>query len=194
MSHPSSAEEHLALIENSLRKASSQKTGASNYYIIWGCTLAAYFVCQFLHAHFRVPATAILANISMYFFAVGGLLSFFQSKKDDRTETLVPLHEKVYTYAWIGASIGLAVLCIAFLSNFVQMICVGVSLVFGLVNFIIGGITRFKPLLIGGTISMLCCIFITHIPLQYQLLTAAFAVVANCLVPGIIMKSTNAHV
>ncbi|MFN5847096.1 MAG: hypothetical protein ACK43K_01265, partial [Chitinophagales bacterium] len=67
--------------------------------------MSSYFTIQFFNAHFQTNTTAILASISNSFFAVGGILSFFQSRKDDKNEIIIPLNERIYTYGWIGASI-----------------------------------------------------------------------------------------
>ncbi|MFN9982190.1 MAG: hypothetical protein ACK53Y_19845, partial [bacterium] len=106
--------------------------------------------------------TAILASISNSFFAVGGILSFFQSRKDDKNEIIIPLNERIYTYGWIGASISLFIMCIAFHNNILEIVCVSILLIFGLVNFTIGGVTKFKPLIIGGLLSILLCILVTN--------------------------------
>lgn len=189
-----SSKEQMNIIENALKQTSQQKTGASNYYIIWGFTLIAYFVIQFLNAHFRTETTAVLGNYSNLLFPVGGILSFLQSRKDDKTESVILLKEKVYTYSWIGASIGLGVLSIPFLGNFIEMFCVAVLVIFGLVNFIIGGITGFKPLLIGGVLSMLLTIIVPHCSIEFKFLVTALGLLFSCLIPGLIMKSTNASV
>ncbi len=191
------SEEQISIIENSLKHSSKQKTGASNYYIIWGAILPAYFIVQFLNVHFRTDFTALLSDISMSFYALGGLLSFLQSRKDDKSETVVPLNEKVYKYAWIGASIGIGVMSIisqGYSNNFIELFCIIILLIFGLINFIIGGVTNFKPLIIAGVLSMLLIILIPLSTIDYKFLITAIGILFNCLLPGLMMKYTRANV
>jgi hypothetical protein len=190
------SEEQISIIENSLKHSSKQKTGASNYYIIWGAILPAYLIVQFLNVHFRTDFTSLLSDISMSFYALGGLLSFLQSRKDDKNETVVPLNEKVYKYAWIGASIGIGVMCVSqgYSSNFIELFCIIILLIFGLINFIIGGVTNFKPLIIGGILSMLLIILIPLSTIEYKFLITAVGILFNCLIPGLMMKYTRANV
>ena len=129
-------------------------------------------------------------------YALGGLLSFLQSRKDDKNESIVPLNEKVYTYGWIGASIGIGVISISLghLSNFIELFCISILLIFGVVNFIIGGVTKFKPLIIGGVLTMLLIITIPLCTIDYKFLITAAGVVFSCLIPGLMMKYTQANV
>lgn len=189
-----SSEESISIIENSLKHSSKQNTGASNYYIIWGFILFAYYFVQFLNLHFKTTTTGLIANNSTLLFPLGGLLSFLQSRKDDNAETVIPLMEKVYTYGWIAASIGLAVLSFAYFENFIEILCFGVLLIFGLVNFIIGGVIGFKPLIIGGVLSMLLCILSVYCDLEYKFLITAIGVIFSCAIPGIMMKSSKSNV
>ena len=190
------SEEQISIIENSLKHSSKQKTGASNYYIIWGAILPAYLIVQFLNVHFRTDFTSLLSDMSMSFYVLGGLLSFLQSRKDDKNETVVPLNEKVYKYAWIGASIGIGVMCVSqgYSSNFIELFCIVILLIFGLINFIIGGVTNFKPLIIGGVLSMLLIILIPLSTIEYKVLITAVGIIFNCLIPGLMMKYTRANV
>ncbi len=189
-----SSEESISIIENSLKQSSKQKTGASNYYIIWGLILFAYYFVQFLNLHFKTTITGLIADNSTLLFPLGGLLSFLQSRKDDKTEMVIPLIEKVYTYGWIAASIGLSVLSFAYFENFIEILCFGVLLIFGLVNFIIGGVVGFKPLIIGGFLSMLLCLLSVYCDLEYKFLITAIGVIFTCAIPGIMMKSSKNNV
>ncbi|MFY7937600.1 MAG: hypothetical protein ACOVOQ_09490 [Flavobacterium sp.] len=177
-----------------MKQSSKQKTGASNYYIIWGLILFAYYFVQFLNLHFKTTITGLIADNSTLLFPLGGLLSFLQSRKDDKTEMVIPLIEKVYTYGWIAASIGLSVLSFAYFENFIEILCFGVLLIFGLVNFIIGGVVGFKPLIIGGFLSMLLCLLSVYCDLEYKFLITAIGVIFTCAIPGIMMKSSKNNV
>jgi hypothetical protein len=190
------SEEQISIIENSLKHSSKLKTGASNYYIIWGCILTLIYLVHFLNAHYKTDNTAMLANISNLFYAIGGLLSILQSRKDDKNETVIPLNEKVYSYSWIGASIAIGVISISqgASNNFSEIFCSSILLIFGLINFIIGGITNFKPLIIGGVLSMLLIMLISVSTIDYKFLITAIGVFCNCLIPGLMMKYTQANV
>lgn len=187
-------EAELSIISKSLKQTTMIQTGASRYYIIWGAMLFLFFNLQFLAFHFKTSSSAVLANISMLVFPVGGILSFIQSKIDSKKETIVPLNEKLYTYSWIGASICIGVLCISNLKNFIEILCIGNLVIVGLINFIIGGVVKFKPLVIGGIVSIALGVFIPSLSLEYKFLLTGIGILFSCLIPGLLMKKTNAHV
>lgn len=184
----------ISIIEKSIKQASSQKTGAYKYYTIWGTVLFLYFIIQFFALHFKNNATINIADFSTLLFPIGGLLSYLTSRKDDKTETLVPINEKIYTYGWIGASIGLAALYMANLKHMQEMICLGVLVIFGLINFIIGGVVKFTPLIIGGLLSMLLAVVLNFVTFEYQFLITAIGILCSCLIPGLLMKNSTANV
>jgi hypothetical protein len=184
----------INIIENSLRQANDQKTGAINYYFIWGSVLSTYYFTQFLGVHFNSFTTRLIANSATLLFLIGAVLSILQSRKDDKKETAIPLHEKLYSYAWIGASASIAALCIGNIRELPIMMCIGCLIIFGLINFIIGGITKFKPLLIGGFISILLGIAVPNVNLDYKFLITAIGICISCFIPALFMKKTTANV
>lgn len=182
-------QQELNLINSALKQTARIQTGASNYYIIWGSVLLLYYFAQFLSLHFK---TSSLANWSNLLFAAGGILSYLQKRKDERTETVVPLQEKVFTFGWMAAAMGLGVLCLSNIALFPQLLCLGVLLLFGIVNFIIGGVIRFTPLVAGGVVSALLALTVFQLSLDYVFLTTSFGVLCSCLLPGILMKKEHA--
>jgi hypothetical protein len=189
-----SPQEGISIIEQSLKQSSSQKTGAFNYYIIWGSVLFLYFCIQFFAFNFKNEICITIANFSTILYPIGGILSYLQSKKDDKNETRIPINEKVYKTGWIAASIGLAILTISNIHNVQEMLCIGVVLIFGLVNFMIGGIVKFTPLIIGGLLSMLLTLLIPNVTVEFKFLATAIGVLSSCLIPGLLMKKSNANV
>lgn len=187
-------EDSISIIEQSLKQAANQKTGAANYYIIWGTILFIVLIGNFFVFRFPSDTAASIANALPMLFAVGGILSFLQSRKDDKNETVVPLNEKLYMYAWVGASIGLGAICIGNPGHILDGFCLGILLMFGVVNFIIGGMTKFYPLIIGGALSMVLAVFIPNVTMDYKFLITAIGVLSTCLIPGLLMKNTKAIV
>lgn len=186
-----SPEAELSIISKSLRQATNIKTGASKYYIIWGAILFIFYVSQSIAFYYKV---ASINNLSMLLFPIGGIASYIQSKKDDKKETLIPINEKLYSYSWIGASISMGVLCIGNFKNFIEILCIGTLVIFGLINYVIGGVTKFRPLIIGGLVSIILAIFIPNIDIAYKYLLTAIGILFSCLIPGILMKKTDANV
>jgi hypothetical protein len=54
--------------------------------------------------------------------------------------------------------------------------------------------TKFKPLIIGGALSMLLAVFIPNVTMDYKFLITAIGVLSTCLIPGLLMKNTKAIV
>jgi hypothetical protein len=189
-----SPQEGISIIEKSLKQSSNQKTGAFNYYIIWGSILFLYYILQFFAFYFKNETCLTIANLSNLLFLIGGIMSFLQSKRDAKRELRIPINEKIYKTGWIAASIGLAVFTISNLKNLQEMLFIGVLLIFGLVNLMIGSLLNFKPLIIGALFSLLLTILIPIVTIEFKFLTTAIGILSSCLIPGLLMKKSNANV
>ena len=89
---------------------------------------------------------------------------------------------------------GLGAICIGNPGHILDGFCLGILLMFGVVNFIIGGMTKFYPLIIGGALSMILAVIIPNVTIDYKFLITAIGVLSTCLIPGLLMKNTKAIV
>jgi hypothetical protein len=192
--HQSKAEQELKLIHETMQQANSVKTGASNYYLIWGIVLFLYFIINYLAAATTISLWQSVGNYSSILFAVGGILSMIQNKRDNKIETVVSFNERVYKYAWIAASIALIAIIFGNAKQPEYGLCLAVLAVFGMVNIIIGGIIKFQPLFIGGLLSVVLSIALNYIPLEYKYLETAIGVLASCIAPALVMKKNADNV
>ncbi len=62
---------------------------------------------------------------------------------------------------------------------------------YGIATISTAGILKFKPLAIGGVISVLCGIVAAYLSFEYQILLLAFAIVCSFVIPGHLLKNTK---
>ena len=179
----------ISIIEDAMRKAQQEKTGARFYLILWGILIVAYALTNFISLRFPTPFTSTLASLAWLVFPLGGLLSFLRTRKDDRTETTKPLNDSLYMFAWGGTGLCMgATVLFAFNFKNLDVIPPVILLIFGFASFVTGGVTRFYPSLVGGIISILIGAAMFNLSLEYQLLAGSAGICAATVIPGLLMK------
>lgn len=186
-----SPNDSISIIEKALSETNKEKTGASYYYILWGTVMTLYFILQYLVLTTSNNYSNTLATIAWLLFPIGGILSFIQSKKTDKTEKIKTLNERVYIFVWGGTGLCLGIMGFSgYLmqpKNYVTM----VLLLFGFASFVTGGVTRFTASIIGGVICVICAGLSFHFSQSTQFLIGALGVFSACVVPGIVMRKTK---
>lgn len=183
--------ESLKTIETALKQARSEKTGARYYYLVWGFLLAIHFFLQYIITHYPEINGGVLQTLVWLVFPVGGLLSYLRSRKDDQNEKVVPLYEKIYQYAFSGFALAYAVMFFASAVRQPLFINPLFALLLGLTVFVVGGITKRRPSMIGGIIGIICAAVSINVSLELQYLLSAIAAIAVCVMPGFLMKNSN---
>jgi hypothetical protein len=179
----------ISIIEDAMRKAQHEKTGARFYLVLWGTLIVVYALANFTFLRFPSVGTSTLASLSWIVFPLGGLLSFLRTRRDDRTETTKPLNDSLYMYAWGGTGLCLgAVTFFAFTFGSPAVVPPVLLLIFGFAAFVTGGVTRFYPSLAGGTVCVIAGAAAFVLPLEYQLLAGSAGILAATVVPGLLMK------
>ena len=185
------AENSLRTIETAINEAKRSKTGASFYYIIWGLILLINYSVHYLIIVKPELKGIFIDSFSWLLFPIGGLLSLLNKSKDQKKETYVPHLEKVYFYAFTGFAFLYGVLTFAstYLSSSLAIMLF--PLIIGSTVYIVGGISKHKPSIIGGVISMLFSVVSILSIIEIQYLMASFACISACIIPGITMKKSN---
>jgi hypothetical protein len=185
------AESSLRTIETAINEAKRSKTGASFYYIIWGLILLINYSVHYLIIVKPELKGTFIDSFSWVLFPIGGLLSLLNKSKDQKKETYVPHLEKVYFYAFTGFAFLYGVLTFAstYLSSSLAIMLF--PLIIGSTVYIVGGISKHKPSIIGGVISMLFSVVSILSIIEIQYLMASFACISACIIPGITMKKSN---
>lgn len=185
------AESSLRTIETAINEAKRSKTGASYYYIIWGLILLINYSVHYLIIVKPELKGTFIDSFSWVLFPIGGLLSLLNKSKDQKKETNVPHLEKVYFYAFTGFAFLYGVLTFAstYLSSSLAIMLF--PLIIGSTVYIVGGISKHKPSIIGGVISMLFSVVSILSIIEIQYLMASFACISACIIPGITMKKSN---
>ncbi|HET8573530.1 MAG TPA: hypothetical protein VFL76_06630 [Edaphocola sp.] len=186
-----SPDDSLKTIDQALRQAKAEKTGASFYYLLWGAILFIYFFLLFVKAWHPEVIGGLLTTLMYGVFPIGGLLSYLRSKGDDRREKARGYFENVYLFGFAGFAIAYGIIFLTSVYRDPVLPAISFPLLLGFTVFVVGGITKHKASIICGILGMICTGVSLNVSLEMQYLIAALAAVIVCIVPGLLMKYKN---
>ncbi len=181
----------IKTIEEALKQAKSEKTGASFYYLLWGTILLIHYLLLFLVTQFPDLKGNFLETVIWSVFPIGGLLSYLRSKKDTKNEKMLSHYEKVYLYAFGGFALAYGTIFIASVFTNSSLHIALYPLLLGFTVFVVGGITKHKASLIGGVLGVICTGISLNVSIETQYLLAALSSLVSCVIPGFLMKNSN---
>ncbi len=181
----------IKTIEEALKQAKSEKTGASFYYLLWGTILLFHYLLLFLVTQFPDLKGSFLETVIWSVFPVGGLLSYLRSKKDKKDEKVLSRYEKVYLYAFGGFALAYGTIFIASIFQESGLPVTLFPLLLGFTVFVAGGITKHKASMVGGILGVICTGISMNVPMEIQYLLAALSSLVACIIPGFLMKNSN---
>ena len=181
-----SPQQSLQLIESMIRKVRTDISENRFYFLLWGWTTFFAILTQFLlkvllnyQYHYLVWLCVIPAII----------ITNVRSKKagGEKHSTYVGDSMK---QLWIGLGFSFFVLSIIIsFSPGGWYIAYPFFIVFyGLGTFVSGMFLKFKPLIIGGIFNWILACVCVMLPYDYQLLTAAAAILTSYIIPGHIIQ------
>jgi hypothetical protein len=182
-----SPQESLALIESMIHKAKNSFSENGTLYLLWGWTVffcsVGHFVCAWQQWLVHPESVWALTWAAVIY----QLVFLSKRKKGEKVKTYA---SEINGYVWIAFFI-MMVLTSFLMSKsdtFERMYPMYLVL-YGMPTFLSGVILRFKSLKIGGIICWCLAFAAAYIPLEYQLLLIAAAVVLAWIIPGYLLRA-----
>jgi hypothetical protein len=184
-----SPQQSLQLIENMIKKVRSDIGENRFYFLFWGwlsflAILAQFFLKVIVHyRHHYIVWLCIIPAV---------IITIVRSNKMEPNSHSTYVGDSM-KHLWTG--IGISFFVLSFIisqSDGGWYIAYPFFILFyGLGTFVSGMFLKFKPLIIGGIFNwVLACVCIL-LPYDYQLLTAAAAILTSYIIPGHIIQSAK---
>lgn len=180
------ATKSLEIIERMLSENKKSLHRNSFYFLLWGGLLIPAGVAEYLmHGKpyfFMIwPAVGIL----------GGAISMIYGMKESKRTGVKTLGDRITEYTW-GAFLFTMVFGIAYTVANGLTPHAFILIVAGMATFISGGISKFKPFVLGGitlALGAIICAFIVE-PVYHSLVFSA-SILMGYVIPGLMLRKSE---
>jgi len=176
----------IEIIESMLSETRKSLHRNSFYFILWGALLIPAGIAEYIlygKAYFWTiwPAVGIL----------GGIISAIYGKKESERAGTKTAGDRITEYTW-GAFVFTMIIGITY-SVYNQLTPhVIILMLAGMATFISGGISKFKPFVIGGIlleVGAICCAFFVE-PMYHSLIFSA-SILVGYVWPGLTLRKSE---
>jgi hypothetical protein len=180
------AQESLEIITAMINQAKGNAKDNSVYFLLWGwLVIVANLISYTLHAiNYNMPFLAWLVVIPGW-----GITIYIGRKHSGKIQNRTHL-DRVTTALWISFSIvTLSLIFFGYKINF--QLNPLILLLVSIPTFVSGIILKFKPLIVGGILFWFFGLINFFVPLEYQNLIGALAMICGYLIPGYLLKGES---
>ncbi len=178
-----SEQESLKLITDMISKAKKSYVTKGIASIVWGllifiCSLLTWAQVQFgFSLGFDVWLFVLAAAIPQVYFSI----------KEKKQKNYVSHDEQTMTYLW--STFGICIFILTFYNSRFgnEGSTTLFMMLYGIPTFITGGIFKFKPMLLGGTVCWILSVVSVYTPFGIDMLFMAGCGLFAWLIPGIIL-------
>lgn len=175
------------IIEQMISSVRQQVSHNGHLYLLWGWVV---LVCSLLH--FSAIYWGWWAEGHWVWLATwgAGLYQFFYMRRRKRAQRIATYSDEVLAGIWlvfVGASIVTSI--IIFQKAGWDTMYPLIMLLYGIPTILSGVVLRFRPLVVGGLICWGLALLAAFVPLLYNLIITAAAVVAAWIVPGYMLNA-----
>jgi hypothetical protein len=179
-----SANESLDLIAQMIQQAQGNVRSSGFHFLLWGWVVALANLGMFtlIQLEYSRPYIVWLITIPAW---LTSMYYGFRHSRENRVTTHIDK-----TTMWLWISYGITIFTLVFFGSTINWNLNPIILLMTVVPTLVSGIViRFKPLVIGGISIWFFSIVCFLMPLEYQYLVGALAVVTGYLIPGYLLKN-----
>jgi len=178
--------ESLELITSMINQAKEKVSESGTLYLLWGWLILFCCIVQFVGlTFFNYPNVYWVWTLT---WVVLIIQAFYLLNKRKRRRVKTYMRE-LNGYIWLVFFISLMLLFfINWHFNAYKIFNPLLLVLYGMPTFLSGIILKFRPLIIGGICCWILAVVAVFIPLDYQVLLIAVAIVSAWIIPGYILK------
>ena len=178
-----SSEESLAIIQRMIRQTRGNMRSGGFYFILWGWIAVLGNLGHYLIAMYTdYPHPYIIWLISI----PGWLISMWYGRRQEMRTHVVNFTDRLIMWTWIAFAI--SIILIIFSGKLAAFIPALILILAGMATFITGCITRFKPVIFGGSAMWPFAALALYVSPLNSLLVSALAIAVGYLIPGYLLK------
>ncbi|MDX5428335.1 MAG: hypothetical protein LPK46_08220 [Bacteroidota bacterium] len=193
MNDPMNEERSFEVIREMIQRTRYNLVDDVFYYLFWGWLVLGAGMIQLALILMDNPYNYLPWIILM---PIGGLVTFFYSRKKDQGKRHTTLVDKAMMYVWTGFLVVLLLTLVLSVHAGWSLTYVYVMGLYGLGTFITGGMLNFKPLVIGGILSWVMAgigFFLVSSDFIYMLILLLISITVSYLIPGYLLKKQGKH-
>jgi hypothetical protein len=180
------AQESLDIIAAMIQQAKGNVQKNSFYFLLWGWVVALANLGMYVLIHINYPRPYLIWLITVPAWILS-MYNGFRHGKQKQNKTLLG---QITLWTWVSFGITVAVLIFfGYKINF--QLNPLILLISAIPTLVSGIVLRFRPLVMGGVLFWVFGITGFLVPMAYQNLVGALAVICGYLVPGYMLKDKH---
>lgn len=182
-------QQSLQIIENMIKRAKNSVSENGHLYLLWGWVI---FACSLLHfigiqfTNWSRPEIVWMLTLAAVVY------QFIYLARTARKKVVNSYADDVLSAVWlVFVGCGLLTGFVTGRNGNWEIMYPLILMLYGMPTILSGIILRFKPLIVGGFVCWALSIAASFVPLLYNLLFIAVAVVAAWIIPGYLLRSKH---
>lgn len=184
-----SPQQSLQLIESMIKKVRNDISYNRFYFLMWGWFAFFMILSQFfLKVVLNYPHHYLVWILTIPLVMV----TMVKSNRQERTAGHRSYISDSMGYLWMGIGISFFVMTVVISATIGWINAWPFFIIFyGMGTFISGMLLKFRPFVTGGIFNWILAIICAFLPYDYQLLTAAAAILTSYIIPAYLLQPSK---